>query len=893
MQKIFIVDASGYLYSSYFAIRNMTNSKGESTNALYGFIRSVQKLIKDFQPTHLLAVFDGPKNGKKRLEIYPEYKAHRTTSPQDLPYQITWAQEFCTIMGIPHLNIPEVEADDTIGAVTKWAEKQGAEVYICSTDKDLAQLVNEKVFLLNTRKENLISGVKEVEENFGVRPDQIVDLLALIGDSSDNVPGVAGVGPKTAGSLLKQFGSLDQLLNSPEKSDKKRALIQEHADKALLSRKLVTLDLDVPIPNVEEFYCLLEPQKESLKVFYANFNFNSLLKELDAAQGAQVQTPVKQTEMVSHCAHYVLVDEEEGLASLLSFLKTQAEIGFKSQTTDSHPMQAKLLGMSFAVEPGKAWYVPLNGKLDRARVLPELISLFADPHKKFYGHNVKYELHVLRNEGISISQVSFDVLIASYLLSSHHRQHSLDALLIEHFATSKQDLVNLIGKGKKIIALTDVPLENMCVYSCEEVDYICRLKHLFEKQLKERGLESLMQTLELPLMHVLAKMERRGIFLDVPFLEQISHVVLQELENLKQSIYQIAGEEFNVNSPKQLGEIMQNKLSIPLPKKTASGFSTNAEILESLKEDHPIAGAMVNYRVLEKLRSTYIQSLPLDVNPQTHRIHCTFNQSVAATGRLSCQDPNLQNIPVRSETGRQIRTAFCPQHSNWKYLAADYSQIELRLLAHFSEDPTLIQAFQNHEDIHTSTAAAIFNIPLDQVTKEQRYQAKAVNFGILYGQQAFGLAKELKIDVKAAAVFIERYFQRFSHVKEFIEKSKELVRQTGQSTTYIGRQRLIPEIHSKNGQIRMLAERLAVNTPLQGTAADLIKLAMLKIDEQMKDLNMESYMILQVHDELIFEVPDHEIDRLTPLVKRTMQEIFNLKVPLIVNITIGKNWKEC
>lgn len=893
MKKIFILDASGYLYSAYFAIRNMTNSKGESTNALYGFVRSVLKLIKDFQPTHLLAVFDGPKNGKKRLEIYPEYKAHRSATPQDLPYQITWAQDFCLMMGIPYLNIPEVEADDTIGTAAKWAEKQGAEVYICSTDKDLGQLVNERIFMLNTRKDNQITGIKEIEEAYGVTPGQIIDLLALIGDTSDNVPGVAGIGPKTAAALLKQYGSLEQLLN-PEKVDegnKKRQVVIEHAEKALLSQKLVTLDLGVNIPNTEEFYQLKSPETERLKAFYSKLNFNSLIKEMETATpGKQEEAP---RQVLSEETHYLLVDDEQSLDSLTAFLSTQKEVCLYTETTDDHPLKAELLGLAFAVEPGKAWYIPANGNLGIVRVLDKLKPLLVNTEIGFYGHDIKYDYQVLRHYGLTLANISFDTLLASYLLNSHSRQHSLEALALQYFGKVKMEETDLLGKGKNALKIGEVSHGKLCTYCCEYVDYTCRLKRILEKELQERELTKLMQTLELPLLKVLADMEWHGIFLDTDRLQVISHSVLAELEKMTQKIYAIAGEEFNLNSPKQLSQIMQDKLHIVLPKKTASGFSTNADILESLKDAHPIASAILDYRTLEKLRSTYIQSLPDEINPRTQRIHCTFNQSVAATGRLSCQNPNLQNIPIRSEAGRQIREVFRPQYPGWSYLAADYSQIELRLLAHFSEDPSLVHAFQHHEDIHASTAAAILGIPLNEVTKEQRYQAKAVNFGILYGQQAFGLSQELKIDVKSANTFIERYFQRFSHVKAYIERCKEAVRQTGKSFTYLGRQRQIPEIHSKNGHLRMLAERLAVNTPLQGTAADLIKLAMLKIDEELKERNLKGYMILQVHDELIFEVPDEEIDQWIPLVQNTMQNVLTFKIPLVVNITVGKNWKEC
>lgn len=892
MQKIFVIDASGYLYSSYFAIRNMTNSRGESTNALYGFIRSLHKLIKDFQPTHLVAVFDGPRNAKKRLEIYPDYKAHRLATPQDLPCQISWAQEYCTMLGIPYLNIPEVEADDSIGAVAKWAEKQGAEVYICSTDKDLCQLINDRILMLNTRKENQVIGIKEVEETYGVPPDLIIDLLSLTGDSSDNVPGVPGIGPKTASALLKQFGSLDQLLANQEQiaGDKKRVAICENADQALLSRKLVRLDLGVNIPNAEDFYQMKPLDIDRLKIFYSGMNFNSLIRELELT--AQ-KNPAKMSETASNIENYLLIDDEQSLSNLIDFLKTQKEICFDTETTNLHPLKAELIGIGFGVVPEKAWYVPLNGKLGSERVLKAIAPLFENPEIGFYGHHVKYDYHVLANYSINVANICFDTLLASYLLNSHNRQHSLDALSLQYFGKAKIPITDLIGKGKKVITLREVAIEKVREYCCEDVDYTCRLKSILEKDIKERRLESLITDLELPLIKVLAKMERHGIFLDLSKLENISHSIIEQIAVIEKKIYALAGKEFNLNSPKQLSQVLQDIFLIPLPKKSSSNFSTHADVLESLKEEYPIAGLVLDYRNLEKLRSTYIQSLPDEVNQKTARIHCTLNQSVTATGRLSCQDPNLQNIPVRTEAGRKIRESFRPQLPNWSYLAADYSQIELRLLAHFSGDPNMIDAFQHSEDIHASTAAAIFNIPLNAVSKEQRHQAKAVNFGIIYGQQAFGLAKELKIDVKSAAAFIETYFKRFGRIKDYIEQCKEQARQTGQARTHLGRQRAIPEINSKNGQFRMLAERLAVNTPLQGTAADLIKLAMLKIDQQLSELKVEGYMILQIHDELLFELPDHEIETFIPLVKNTMQNVFKLKIPLIVDIAIGKNWKEC
>lgn len=893
MKKIFIIDASGYLFSSYFAIRNMTNSKGESTNALFGFIRSVQKLIKDFDASHVVAVFDGPNNAKKRLDIYPEYKAHRSETPQDLPYQINWARDFCDLAGIPLLNIPEIEADDAIGAIAVWAKKQGADAYLCSSDKDLSQLVNDHIFMLNTRKDNQIIGAAEVDEIYGVPPDKIIDLLAMTGDASDNIPGIPGIGPKTAAALINQFGSLDAILANPDQisGEKKRATIVENADKALLSRQLVTLHLDVPVPESASFYELKKTEAAPLKEFYSTMNFNSLLKELESAHASTDSSSPGHGDAAP--GEYVLVDTDEEFHDLIKLLSQQKEISFDTETTDIHPLRAELVGLGFAFEPGKAWYVPANGKLGLDTVLKGVAPLFTNPKIGFYGHNVKYDYQVLGNYGITVANISFDTLLASYLLNSHERQHNLDVLSLRYFGKVKIPITDLIGKGKKIISMREVPLEKICTYCCEDADFTCRLKELLEKELKERNLEKVMFKLELPLLKILAEMERHGIYLDTKQLKISSHSILERIKESEKEIYALAGEEFNLNSPKQLSHILQDKLQIPLPKKTATGFSTNADILEELKNTYPIAAAILNYRSLEKLRSTYIESLPEDVDPKTHRIHCTFNQSTTATGRLSCQDPNLQNIPVRTEEGRSIREAFRPQKEGWSYLAADYSQIELRLVAHFSEDPDMINAFKNNEDIHASTAAAIFNVPLPDVTREQRYHAKAVNFGIIYGQQAFGLARELKIDVKAAAAFIDTYFKRFSHVKEYLDKCKELARKTGKAVTFIGRERQIPEINSKNGQLRQLAERLAINTPLQGTAADLIKLAMLNINHALSQAGLRGYMILQIHDELIFEIPDEEIDLFIPLVKDAMQNVFQLKIPLIVDITIGKNWKEC
>jgi|688.fasta_scaffold11209_4 DNA polymerase-1 len=890
MKTLYLIDASGYVYRNYFAIRNMTNSKGESTNALFGFIRSVVKLMKDVQPDHLAAVFDGPRNAKKRLELYPQYKAHRLAMPPDLNYQIHWAHQFCNLIGIPMLNVPEAEADDVMGSIAKWAAEQGAMVYLCTGDKDMCQLVNDKIFILNTNKNNQLVDAAEVKKMHGVTPAQMVDFLAMVGDSSDNVPGMAGFGAKTAADLLNSFGSLDYILSHPNEipGQKKQEILKQEADKALLSRQLVTIDTDVDFPKDSHFFQLKNMDRLGLKEFYASMNFNSLIRELESTPSTSAPE-IKAEE--NH--EYVLVDDENSFEELLDFLSKQKEVCFDTETDNIRPQSAKLVGIGFGVSPGKAWYIPTNGKLGLDRVIEGLKKLMEHKSVSFYGHNIKYDHHVLTNYGIKIQNFCFDTILASYILNAGQRSHSLDNLALEYFGKVKIPIGDLIGKGKKQISMVEVPIENVCIYCCEDVDYTCRLKEILEKQLEERQLDKLLHSLELPLMQVLAKMERRGIYLDVPFLHHMSVEVKQEIQRLEQIIFSMAGEEFNLNSPIQLKKILFEKLQIPYPRKRAKDFSTGEEILELLVGQYPIAGAILDYRRLEKLRSTYIDCLPEEVNPRTHRIHCNFNQSVAATGRLSSQEPNLQNIPVRSEVGRKIREAFRPEKEGWSYLGADYSQIELRLLAHFSEDPELLAAFKNNEDIHTLTAAKIYNIAESQVTKEQRSAMKAVNYGILYGQQAFGLSQGLSISAAEAAQFIEAYFKKFKKVKEFIEECKAKARHTGKAVTYTGRERLLPEINSKNGMLRAQAERLAINTPIQGTAADLIKDAMLRIDYLLEKQKKLGYLILQIHDELIFEVPDFELLDFQPLVKEAMEKGFILKVPLVVDIAVGKNWKEC
>lgn len=890
MDKIFIVDAVNFLFRSYYAIGPMTNPAGESTNAIFGFIRSLNKIIKDFSPDYLVAVFDGPDNKQHRTNIYSDYKIHRKKAPEDLFPQLEKALEYCEIARIPYLCIPGVEADDTMGSIAKWAESKKAEVYICTSDKDLCQMVSDHVFVINPHKDNLLIDRDKVIEIYGVSPEQMTDYLGIVGDASDNIPGLEGFGPKTAAGLLQEFGSLEEILEHPEKiKGKKQETLIAGREVALMSKKLATIHIDVEFPRREDFFKLSEPDFDKMREFYQRMHFMSLLKDIEEMRLMSKTIDLKEDE----ACEYILVDDEKKLNDLLNILLQEKSICVDTETTDVRPMRAQLVGIGFCSHPQKAWYIPFNGPFERGKILALIKPLLENTSIGFYGHNIKYDYHVLLNSEIYIGNITFDTMLASYLLNPQNPRHNLDQITLEKFGKVKIPIDSLIGKGKKQISMSDVPIEKVSVYCCEDTVYTCRLKNLFSKELDKSRLISVFETIEIPLIPILASMERKGIFVDVKKLKILSDDLKQKLSLLEKHIFQMAGETFNLNSPKQLSEILFQKLQIKPPKKTATGFSTSADVLESLQDEAPIVKEILKYRMLEKLRNTYVDSLPEQVLPETGRIHCTFNQFVTATGRLSCQDPNLQNIPVRSLEGNKIREAFQPEHPHWSFLAADYSQIELRLLAHMSEDPALIEAFNAGEDIHAFTASQVFDVPLKDVTSEMRSRAKAVNFGILYGQQAFGLSQQLSIDFHEAAKFIETYFRRYKRVKEFLELCKETVRKTGKATTMTGRQRPIPEIHSNNPMIRAAAERLAINTPLQGSAADLIKIAMIQVDQVLNENESLGFMILQIHDELLFEVPDTQLDKLSSEVKKIMEHVFVLKVPLSVDISVGKNWGEC
>lgn len=881
MNKIYIIDAVNLLFRAYYAISPMTNLKGESTHALYGFIRSVYKLIKDFSPEYVICVFDGPNNKKSRTKIYSEYKSHRTSMPLDLVEQLHRALYFCEIAGIPSLSIEGIEADDTMGSIAKWAEKEGFKVFICSSDKDLCQLISDKIHIIHLHKDNLLIDEQKVKDQYGVEPSKIVDFLAITGDTSDNIPGLEGFGPKTASLLLNQYGSLEEILANANKiKGKKRETLLQQEEIALMSKQLATIDVHIDIPTQPSFFQLKNPAVSKIKQFFQEMHFLSLLKELP------LNTEVPQK-------NYSLVNDAEFLEQLLKKLEQETKICIDTETTHLHPMLAQLVGIGFAIQTGHAWYIPLNGFLSKEMVIKKIKPLLEKKEISFIGHNIKYDLHVLKNETISLQSIYFDTILASYLLHPNTQRHNLDELSLQRLGREKIPIENLIGKGKKQTSMLNAPLDLIKDYCCEDVDCTLQLKEQLEPELQEQGLFTLFTEIEIPLIFVLAEMERNGIYVNIKTLEKISLALSSKILHLEQQIYELSGQKFNLNSPKQLSSVLFEKLQIKPPKKTITGYSTSIDVLDALKEEYPIIKKIIEYRTLEKLRSTYADSLSLQVNPMTKRIHCTFNQSTAATGRLSCQNPNLQNIPVRTEEGKKIRQAFEPQELNYSFLSADYSQIELRILAHLSEDPALIQAFNNQEDIHSYTASLVFGVPLVEVTPTMRYQAKAVNFGILYGKQAFSLSQDLNISYKEAETFIATYFQRYQKVKDFIEFCEETARKTGKVVTITGRQRPIAEIHNKNPSVRAFAKRLAINTPLQGSAADLIKIAMIQVDNYLKQSSKKAKMILQVHDELLFESPDQDVLLLGKKVKQIMENVMSLKVPLVVDIAIGKNWSEC
>jgi DNA polymerase-1 len=872
MKTIFIIDASNYIFRSYFAIRNMISSKGVATNALYGFVRAILKLEKDFSFDYIAIVFDGPRNKASRTSLYAEYKGNREKAPEDLYPQIQLAKDFSKAYGLPIIEIDGVEADDAMGAVARFFKSKGYISYLCSSDKDLCQLVDEKTFIVHTHKENAIIDKSKVVEKYGVTPDQFIDYLAIVGDSSDNIPGIKGFGPKTASSLLQEFGTLKNLLKniSTLKNKKQAEKIKEEEKNALLSYALATIDVNLQVPTDLNFYLHKKPDNETLCAFYKQVEFNSLLKEIEL-----------QNDEPSENIAQILINDESSLKGLIKSLEKEKSICINVKET----------GIGIGVKCGVGYYIPLNGKIGEEFFVNTLKPFF-NRKVSFFGHNIKESMHLLSKWGLNILHADFDTLIASYILCSHFIKHDL-ALLSELYLGVKISSLDETSAKKKKPTFGSLNLEEACNFCCKEINAIIRLKEIFENQIIEKNFEKLFYEIEMPLLPILFQMEEHGIFLNEDYLSEYSTELTQKISTLSEEIQKMAGKTFNVNSPKQLSVVLFEDLGIKSLKNTKTGGSTGADILHSLENKHPIIKLLLQYRTLEKLRSTYVDALPKEINPKTKRIHCTFNQSGTVTGRLSCSNPNLQNIPIRGEEGIKVRKGFVPEKKGWVFLSLDYSQIELRILAHMSKEKRLIDAFNQDKDIHIDTAAQVFNVPIEKVTKEMRYRAKAVNFGLLYGQKAFGLAKELGISPVESKKIIDTYFEKYPKVKIFMDSLMEKAHKEKKTTSLLGRERSLNDIDSKNFAIRAGNERIAINAPIQGSQSDIIKIAMIKIDKIIKENNWKSFLVLQIHDELIFECDKQEIESCKKLIKIAMESAYPLLVPLKVDVSIGKNWSEC
>ncbi len=883
-ETVYLIDGTAYIHRAYHAIRGLTNSEGLPTNAIFGFTRMLIKLMEDRKPVYAGMLFDA-KGPTFRHEMYTDYKANRPPMPQDMAAQIPYIKEVTAGFKLPVMEMEGYEADDLIGTLARQAEAAGFGVVMVTGDKDFMQLVSDHTVIWDPMKDALIDK-SHIQESLGVDPEQIVDVMGLAGDTADNIPGVPGIGQKTALALVKEFQNLETLYQRVDGITKKkqRENLIAFEDQAFLSRKLAVIQTDAPVSFDSDRFHLQEPDKTKLAGLFKTFEFRQL----------QELFPEKQD--LSH-KHYRAVVDEADLDELIRALRSAEVFALDTETTSQDPMHAKLVGVSFSLRPDAAFYIPFAHEaprqLDMKATLDRLKPILESPDHQKIGQNIKYDWIVLKRHGIALSGVCFDTMLASYLLNPSKRAHNLDQIALDFLDHKTIRYEDLVGKGKKDKGFDTVPLDKAVPYACEDADITLMARNVLAPKLASLGLSDLMTDVEMPLISVLVNMEMHGIRVDRDRLERLSRDFSHQLEGIEADIYRIAGEEFNIKSSQQLSRILFDKLKLPVVKKTKkkTGHSTDVDVLTVLAAQHELPALILSHRTLAKLKSTYTDALLELIHPETGRIHTSYNQTITATGRLSSSDPNLQNIPIRTEEGRRIRSAFIPQ-PGWRMMSADYSQIELRILAHCSEDEILINAFLDEEDIHTRTACEVFGISPDQMTPELRRQAKAINFGIIYGMSAFGLSKQLGISQKMAKVYIDNYFSRYSGVKRFMDKTIEAARQTGKTSTLLDRIRLLPDINSTNTNVRGFAERIAINTPIQGTAADLIKIAMIRVDDAFRKRKLKSAMLLTVHDELVFEVPRDEIEAVEALVKEIMEGIWELRVPLKVNIAGGKNWAE-
>jgi DNA polymerase-1 len=895
---IVLVDGSSYVYRAFHALPPLTNSKGQATGAVKGVINMLRRLLKDYPESPVVGVFDA-KGKTFRDDLYPEYKANRPSMPDELREQIVPIHSIVRAMGLPFLCVEGVEADDVIGTLARQASEQGRSVVISTGDKDMAQLVDKHTTLVNTMTDTVMDEAG-VEQKFGIPPSLIIDFLALMGDKVDNIPGVAGVGEKTALGLLQGIGSLDDIYASLDKVAElsfrgaKTMAPKLEAEKAnaYMSYELATIKTDVELDQRPEALANAEPDREALVEWYTQMEFRAWLEDLLEEGEAPV---VEQLE-----TSYEIITEQQELDRWLQQLEAAELFAFDTETTSLNYMEAKVVGVSFAMEAGKAAYVPLAHdylgapeQLDRDAVLAQMKPLLEDPNQAKVGQNLKYDASVLANHGIALKGIDYDTMLESYVLDSTATRHDMDSLALKYLGQNTIHFEDIAGKGAKQLTFNQVKVEEAGPYAAEDADITLRLHQALWPKLEElSSLLPVFRDIELPLVPVLSKIERQGALLSCEMLHKQSTELGLRLEELKSAAYELAGQEFNLGSPKQLGEILFEKLELPVIKKTPKGApSTAEEVLVELALDYPLPKLLLEYRSLSKLKSTYTDKLPGMVNPQTGRVHTSYHQAVAATGRLSSSDPNLQNIPIRTEEGRRIRQAFiAPQ--GFRIVAADYSQIELRIMAHLSDDPSLLTAFKEGQDVHRATAAEVFEVSLDEVSGDQRRKAKAINFGLIYGMSAFGLAKQLHLGRHEAQEYIDRYFKRYPGVAQYMDRTRAIAKEQGFVETLFGRRLYLPEINARNKMRVQAAERTAINAPMQGSAADIIKRAMLSVDQWLEQGDANARMIMQVHDELVLEVANDEVDAVSNQVCRLMSGAAELAVPLLVEAGVGDNWDE-
>lgn len=913
-KKLFLIDGHGHIYAAYYApMRPLSAPNGEPTKAVFVFTNALLGLLERQKPDMLAVVMD-PKTPSFRAQIYPEYKAHRPPMPEDMPAQIERIEQILQAMHIPVLRVEGFEADDVMATLALKAAKKGIDCFLCTKDKDLLQILQDGIYLYDL-KTDTVTDVKTLYDQTGLKPPQFIDVLALQGDSTDNIPGVPDVGPKTAQEWIKQYGSLDNLLANAEGIGGKRGEnLRANKDLAYLSRQLVTLRCDAPIELNTEHLALKKFDDEKLYQIFSQLGFNRLISQLGLkappkAQPKNMATSLfdKPIEIISNqtiqttSKDYQLIDDQNKLERFAKQLASQSQFAFDTETTGLDPMRSQIVGISFSWSAHQGYYLPIKAPWGQPHLTIEQIKKFlgpllADPNRFKIAQNLKYDWLICKNAGIPVELAagkSFDTMIAAYLLWPDRTSHSLNALSRDLLGYDPIPIDQLIGKGKQQITFEQVDTATACRYAAEDADVAFQLYHVLQKRLESQPrLKELFETVEMPLVEVLGQMEANGVSLNVPLLRRLGHQIDQQIQHLANQIHSTAGVVFNIDSTKQLAEILFDRLGLESIKQGKTQRSTDAQVLEQLADQHPIVPLILQYRQLVKLKNTYIDKLPELINPRTGRVHASFNQTVTATGRLSSSDPNLQNIPVRSELGRQIRAAFVAADKDGCILSADYSQIELRLLAHFSQDPELVKAFQNDLDIHRFVASQVYGVPIEQVTDAQRSKAKAVNFGLIYGQGAYGLSQSVGISQQEAKKFIDDYFARYKAIRAFFDHILQKTKTTGFAETILGRRRPINGLDSKNFNVRSQAERLAINTVIQGSAADLIKAAMVQIHQDIKTKHPAWKMILQIHDELVFELPKSQAQQAQKHIAKRMTTAIPLNVPLKVDITVGDSWLE-